>query len=75
MPVTDKLLQNWSYTAKNETFKAFRQAGFNKSVFKTLEDTILISEPEAAAIFTASDVRADRLAVSLATHAVSTVKC
>ena len=52
---------NWSYAAKNATFKAFRDAGFNKSIFTTLEDTILISEPEAASYFTARDQQADLL--------------
>jgi hypothetical protein len=47
--------QNWSFQATDATFKAVRGAGFNKAKFPTLKDTILISEPEAAAFFAIRD--------------------
>ncbi|KAH8685431.1 hypothetical protein BGZ60DRAFT_522721 [Tricladium varicosporioides] len=43
----------WSYRAKNSTFRALTRAGFNQKSFPELQDVILISEPEAAAIHTA----------------------
>ncbi|KAH6663361.1 hypothetical protein B0J14DRAFT_609302 [Halenospora varia] len=43
----------WSYRAKNSTFRALTRAGFSKKNFPELQDMILISEPEAAAIYTA----------------------
>lgn len=49
--------QNWSYEANSATFKAMREAGFNKANFPTLNDTMLVSEPEAASHFTARDLR------------------
>lgn len=48
--------QNWSYNATNSTFNAIRNAGFNKTNFPTLKDTIVVSEPEAASYFTARDL-------------------
>jgi hypothetical protein len=50
-------VQNWSYTAKNSTFRALTRAGFNKTTFPGLKDILLISEPEAAAIYTARYLR------------------
>lgn len=43
----------WSDKAKNSTFRAFTRAGFNQELFPNLRDIIIISEPEAAAIYTA----------------------
>ncbi|KAI9773911.1 MAG: hypothetical protein M1840_006137 [Geoglossum simile] len=48
---------NWSYRAKNSTFRALTRAGFNKDTFPQLKDILLISEPEAAAIYTARYLR------------------
>ena len=61
------VVQNWSYRAYGSIFKAIREAGFNKSVFPTLQDMILVTEPEAASCFTARDnleQRSDFLKVS-----------
>ncbi|KAK5082464.1 hypothetical protein LTR05_007611 [Lithohypha guttulata] len=46
---------NWSLQAIDATFKAVRGAGFNRVRFPTLADTILVSEPEAAAFFAIRD--------------------
>lgn len=43
----------WGYRAKNSTFRALSQAGFNNGTFKQLKRMMLVSEPEAAAIYTA----------------------
>ncbi|OXV10191.1 hypothetical protein Egran_02048, partial [Elaphomyces granulatus] len=43
----------WSYTAKNSIFRALTRAGFNQNTFPNLIDMLLVSEPEAAAIYTA----------------------
>ncbi|KAN0071932.1 hypothetical protein V8E54_009661 [Elaphomyces granulatus] len=43
----------WPYRAKNSTFRALTRAGFNRSTFPQLTDMLLVSEPEAAAIYTA----------------------
>ncbi|KAH0538333.1 hypothetical protein FGG08_005068 [Glutinoglossum americanum] len=43
----------WSYRAKNSTFRALSRAGFNKDTFPKLTEMLLVSEPEAAAIYTA----------------------
>lgn len=44
--------QGWSYQASNATFRALRQAGFNETMIPTLNDMILLTEPEAASHFT-----------------------
>ncbi|KAF2733043.1 hypothetical protein EJ04DRAFT_513478 [Polyplosphaeria fusca] len=44
---------DWSYMAMNSTYKAMWNAGFNDETFARLRDVIFISEPEAAALFTA----------------------
>ncbi|KAN0071918.1 hypothetical protein V8E54_009647 [Elaphomyces granulatus] len=43
----------WSYRAKNSIFRALTRAGFNQNTFPNLIDMLLVSEPEAAAIYTA----------------------
>jgi molecular chaperone DnaK (HSP70) len=43
----------WSYAARNSTYRAVTKAGFNKRNFPRLQDVMFISEPEAAAIYTA----------------------
>jgi molecular chaperone DnaK (HSP70) len=43
----------YGYRAKNSTFRALTQAGFNSDTFKELKSMMLVSEPEAAAIYTA----------------------
>jgi hypothetical protein len=45
--------QKWSYRAKNSTFRALTRAGFNRQTFPELRDFLLVSEPEAAAVYTA----------------------
>jgi len=50
--MTDLLLpQSWSDDAVNLTFRAISKAGFSKEHFKGLENTVLMSEPEAAALY------------------------
>lgn len=44
---------NWSYRAKNSTLRAIRTAGFNEENFPNLQDIIMVTEPEVAAIYTA----------------------
>ncbi|KAI9776338.1 MAG: hypothetical protein M1839_000418 [Geoglossum umbratile] len=46
-------VQGWPYRAKNSTFRALTRAGFNKDTFPKLSEMLLVSEPEAAAIYTA----------------------
>jgi len=43
----------WSYRAKNSMFRALTRAGFNQTNFPKLIDMLVVSEPEAAAIYTA----------------------
>jgi hypothetical protein len=45
--------QEWSYRAKNSTFRALTRAGFNRRTFPELRDFLLVTEPEAAAVYTA----------------------
>ncbi|KAF7190557.1 hypothetical protein HII31_07716 [Pseudocercospora fuligena] len=47
----------WSYQGWKSIFNAMKRAGFNKTILPTLKDTILIHEPEAAALFTAQDLK------------------
>jgi hypothetical protein len=39
--------------AKNSTLRAIRKAGFNETAFPNLQELIMVSEPEAAAVYTA----------------------
>lgn len=39
--------------AKNSTYRAVTKAGFNQSYFPMLREVILVTESEAAAIYTA----------------------
>ncbi len=39
----------------NSTYRALTQAGFNQTTFPRLKDIIFVTEPEAAAIFTARE--------------------
>ncbi|KAF4627180.1 hypothetical protein G7Y89_g10974 [Cudoniella acicularis] len=41
----------WGYRAKNSTFRALTRAGFNDQSFPELKQVLLISEPEAAALY------------------------
>ena len=50
--------QKWSDQATDATYKAIRGAGFNEELFPALRDTILVSEPEAAAYFAVRDHQA-----------------
>ena len=45
--------QVWSNKAKNSTFRAVSSAGFNKARIPNLQDTMMLSEPVAAASYTA----------------------
>ncbi|KAF2849836.1 Hsp70 family protein [Plenodomus tracheiphilus IPT5] len=47
----------WSDLAKNRTMQAFDKAGFNQIGFPQLARTLILSEPEAAAIFTIKTLR------------------
>jgi hypothetical protein len=47
----------WSDLAKNRTFRAISKAGFDESNFRRLRDVIMVSEPEAAALYTLKDLR------------------
>jgi hypothetical protein len=46
-------LKQWSYRAKNSTYRAITMGGFNNEAFPNLRDVIMVNEPEAAAIYTA----------------------
>ncbi|KAJ4412725.1 hypothetical protein N0V91_000487 [Didymella pomorum] len=48
---------DWSYMAMNSTFRAMTKAGFNRENFPRLEDVMFITEPEAAALYTARHYR------------------
>ncbi|KAJ8111356.1 hypothetical protein OPT61_g6033 [Boeremia exigua] len=50
----------WSYTAINSTFRAMTNAGFNRINFPSLEDIMFITEPEAAALYTARHYRDEK---------------
>jgi hypothetical protein len=39
--------------AKNSTLRAIRNAGFNEEAFPHLREFIMVTEPEAAAVYTA----------------------
>jgi hypothetical protein len=47
----------WSDAAKDRTLQAIQQAGFNKVCFPALNQTLLATEPEAAAIYTIRTLR------------------
>ncbi|KAK4504279.1 hypothetical protein PRZ48_005195 [Zasmidium cellare] len=47
----------WTYHGYNSMFKAVSKAGFNTKNLPTLKDIIMVSEPEAAALFTAQDLK------------------
>lgn len=42
----------WSDIAKDRTFRAVSKAGFNEQYFPSLRATLMVAEPEAAAIYT-----------------------
>lgn len=67
--------QNWSYEANNATFRALRSAGFNKENFPTLNDMILISEPEAASYYTVQHLQARKAEFLKASPSVLQVWC
>lgn len=46
-------VKNWSQKAMNSTYRAVTAAGFNNETFKELREVIFVTEPEAAAMFTA----------------------
>jgi hypothetical protein len=45
--------------AKNATIRAIRRAGFNEDNFPNLQEYIMVTEPEAAAAYTARTLRAE----------------
>ncbi|KAL6709496.1 hypothetical protein ACN47E_001431 [Coniothyrium glycines] len=47
----------WSYVAKNSTYRAMMKAGFNRINFPSLQDVLFITEAEAAAQYTARHYR------------------
>ncbi|KAH8730936.1 Hsp70 family protein [Phaeosphaeriaceae sp. PMI808] len=47
----------WSDRAKDRTLEAVNKAGFNSLEFPQLKDTIMVSEPEAAAVYTIENMR------------------
>ncbi|KAF2168394.1 hypothetical protein M409DRAFT_53083 [Zasmidium cellare ATCC 36951] len=47
----------WTYHGYNSMFKAISKAGFNSEQLPTLKDIMVVSEPEAAALFTAQDLK------------------
>ncbi|KAE8452931.1 hypothetical protein EG329_013203 [Mollisiaceae sp. DMI_Dod_QoI] len=51
----------WGFRAKNSTFRAIKGAGFDTTTFPQLRDLLLVSEPEAAAVYTARSERERRV--------------
>jgi len=49
----------WSKEARNLTFRAAVEAGFSKRYFKGFRAAYLITEPEAAALYTIKTMQAD----------------
>jgi hypothetical protein len=49
--------KDWSYMAMNSTYRALTKAGFNRESFPNLQDVMFITEPEAAALYTARHYR------------------
>jgi hypothetical protein len=49
--------KDWSYMAMNSTYRALMKAGFNRDNFPNLHDVMFITEPEAAARYTARHYR------------------
>ncbi|KAK5116990.1 hypothetical protein LTR62_006711 [Meristemomyces frigidus] len=47
----------WPYEANNALLRAVRGAGFNTTSLPTLDNTILVSEPEAAAYYAALELK------------------
>jgi len=66
---------NWSYRAKNATYRAITEAGFNRTTFKELRDILLIMEPEAAAVYTARFLKEKRAVDNLLKEGESFVLC
>ena len=46
--------------AMNSTYRAMMQAGFNRESFPRLRDVMFITEPEAAALYTARHYRDEK---------------
>jgi molecular chaperone DnaK (HSP70) len=55
--VADSSSKGWSYRAQDSTLRALRKAGFNNETFPLLQDTIMVTEPEAAAVHTARHLK------------------
>lgn len=47
----------WSYKATNATYRALRKAGINETLIPTLNNMILLTEPEAASHFTVRHIQ------------------
>jgi len=52
--------QGWSYRATNSTLRAIASAGLNEYSYPSLKDVIVVTEPEAAAMFTARSLKEDK---------------
>ncbi|KUJ14621.1 actin-like ATPase domain-containing protein [Mollisia scopiformis] len=50
----------WSYRARNSTIRAIKEAGFNELTYPNLENIIMVTEPVAAAIYTARHLKEDK---------------
>ncbi|KAI4955558.1 hypothetical protein J4E91_001419 [Alternaria rosae] len=61
---------DWSYMAMNSTYRALMKAGFNRTNFPRLQDVMFVTEPEAAAVYTARHYR-DELAQTTLQDVVS----
>lgn len=72
---TTKMSQKWSYRAKNSTLRAIKKAGFNEQTFPNLTDIIMVTEPEAAAIYTARHLKEDKKTEFLKVSFVSSLCC
>lgn len=44
----------------NSTYRVIKKAGFNEETFPSLNEIITVTEPEAAAIFTARYLKEDK---------------
>ncbi|KAF2267873.1 actin-like ATPase domain-containing protein [Lojkania enalia] len=50
----------WSYMAMNSTYRALTKSGFGPQSFPMLREVLFISEPEAAAIYTARSLKEEQ---------------
>ncbi|KAG0645461.1 hypothetical protein D0Z07_8512 [Hyphodiscus hymeniophilus] len=50
----------WSYRATNSTLRAIASAGLDESSYPSLRNVMVVTEPEAAALFTARSLKEDK---------------